>query len=98
MISRTGTGIGTGDGGDPEIARVAAVFADPRPARVLMAPADGRTLPAGRLAEEAGVAASTISNHLAVLLQTSCSDLWRLTRPPRRRVRPRYPAMRGETV
>jgi DNA-binding transcriptional ArsR family regulator len=34
-----------------------------------MALADGRALPAGRLAEEAGVAASTISNHLAILLQ-----------------------------
>ena len=54
--------------GDPDIARVAAAFADPRRARVLMALADGRALPAGRLAEEAGVAASTISNHLAILL------------------------------
>ena len=33
-----------------------------------MALADGRALPAGRLAEEAGVAASTVSNHLAILL------------------------------
>lgn len=72
MSGRTGTGTGTdagsGGGGDPEIARVAAVFADPRRARVLMALADGRALPAGRLAEEAGVAASTVSNHLAILL------------------------------
>lgn len=66
MSSRTGTDIS--GGGDPEIARVAAVFADPRRARVLTALADGRALPAGRLAEEAGVAASTISNHLAILL------------------------------
>jgi DNA-binding transcriptional ArsR family regulator len=35
---------------------------------VLVALADGRALPAGRLAEEAGVAASTVSNHLGVLL------------------------------
>lgn len=34
-----------------------------------MALADGRALPAGRLAEEAGVSASTISNHLTVLLK-----------------------------
>lgn len=54
--------------GEPDIAGLASAFADPRRARVLMALADGRALPAGRLAEEAGVAASTISNHLAVLL------------------------------
>lgn len=54
--------------GEPDIARVASAFADPRRARVLMALADGRALPAGRLAAEAGTAASTISNHLAVLL------------------------------
>jgi DNA-binding transcriptional ArsR family regulator len=56
-------------GGEPDIAQVASAFADPRRVRVLMALADGRTLPAGRLAEEAGVAASTVSNHLAVLLE-----------------------------
>lgn len=54
--------------GEPDIAAIASAFADRRRARVLMALADGRALPAGRLAEEAGVAASTISNHLAVLL------------------------------
>jgi DNA-binding transcriptional ArsR family regulator len=35
---------------------------------VLVALADGRALPAGRLAQEAGVAASTVSNHLTILL------------------------------
>ncbi|MFB8003191.1 ArsR/SmtB family transcription factor [Nocardia sp. NPDC056000] len=54
--------------GEPDIARLASAFADPRRARVLMALADGRALPAGRLAEEAGVAAYTISNHLSLLL------------------------------
>lgn len=54
--------------GEPNIAGVASAFADARRARVLMALADGRALPAGRLAQEAGVSASTISNHLAVLL------------------------------
>ena len=58
----------TAAGGDPEIAQVATAFADPRRVRVLMALSDGRALPAGRLAEEAGVAASTVSNHLAILL------------------------------
>ena len=55
--------------GEPDIAAVASAFADTRRARVLMALADGRALPAGRLAEEAGVSASTISNHLTVLLR-----------------------------
>ncbi len=54
--------------GEPVIATIASAFADPRRARVLMALADGRALPAGRLAAEAGVSASTISNHLTVLL------------------------------
>ncbi|QUQ63021.1 ArsR/SmtB family transcription factor [Kutzneria sp. CA-103260] len=57
------------EAGDPDIAHLASAFADARRARVLMALADGRALPAGRLAEEAGVAASTISNHLAILLE-----------------------------
>ena len=56
-------------GGEPDIARVASAFADPRRVRVLIALADGRALPAGRLAEEAGVSASTASNHLAILLE-----------------------------
>jgi DNA-binding transcriptional ArsR family regulator len=54
--------------GEPDLAHVAVAFADPRRVKVLMALADGRALPAGRLAEEAGVAASTVSNHLAILL------------------------------
>jgi DNA-binding transcriptional ArsR family regulator len=58
----------TSSTGEPEIAAVASAFADPRRARVLLALADGRALPAGRLAEEAGVSASAISNHLTVLL------------------------------
>lgn len=55
-------------GGEPDLAAVASAFADPRRVRALLALADGRALPAGRLAEEAGVSASTISNHLAQLL------------------------------
>jgi DNA-binding transcriptional ArsR family regulator len=64
----TGTGSGAAGAGDPDLAHVAVAFADPRRVRVLIALADGRALPAGRLAEEAGVAASTVSNHLAILL------------------------------
>ena len=41
-----------------------------------MALADGRALPAGRLAEEAGVAASTVSNHLAILPDHGLVTVW----------------------
>jgi DNA-binding transcriptional ArsR family regulator len=54
---------------EPDLAAGAAAFADPRRVRVLVALADGRALPAGRLAAEAGVAASTVSNHLGILLE-----------------------------
>lgn len=63
-------------GGDPDLAHVAVAFADPRRVRVLVALADGRALPAGRLAEEAGVAASTVSNHLAILLDHGLVTVW----------------------
>jgi DNA-binding transcriptional ArsR family regulator len=55
--------------GDANIAAVAAVLADPARCRVLAALGDGRTLPASMLASEAGVAASTASEHLARLVQ-----------------------------
>lgn len=55
-------------GGEPNLAVVASAFADPRRIRILSALADGRALPAGRLAQEAGVAAATASSHLAHLL------------------------------
>ncbi len=55
-------------GGEPDLAVVAAAFADPRRIRILLALADGRALPAGRLAQEAGVAAPTTSSHLTHLL------------------------------
>jgi DNA-binding MarR family transcriptional regulator len=45
----------------------AALLSDPARARVLLALADGRALPASMLASEAGVAASTASEHLAKL-------------------------------
>lgn len=54
--------------GDADIARTCALIGDPSRARVLMALADGRALPAGMLAGEAGVSASTISEHLRRLL------------------------------
>jgi DNA-binding transcriptional ArsR family regulator len=61
-------GMAEANGGEPDLALVATAFADARRMRVLMALADGRALPAGRLAQEAGVGASTISNHLGLLL------------------------------
>jgi DNA-binding transcriptional ArsR family regulator len=54
--------------GDADIAPIAALIGDPTRARVLMALTDGRALPASRLAVEAGVAPSTVSEHLARLL------------------------------
>jgi DNA-binding transcriptional ArsR family regulator len=54
--------------GDADIASVAALLADPGRCRVLAALGDGRALPASMLASEAGVAASTASEHLARLV------------------------------
>ena len=56
--------------GDADIATVASAIGDRSRARVLMALLDGRALPATVLAAEAGVAASTISEHLARLVDT----------------------------
>ncbi len=55
--------------GDADIAPVAALAADPGRARILLALGDGRALPASVLADEAGVAASTASEHLSKLVQ-----------------------------
>lgn len=54
--------------GDADIASVGALVADPGRARILLALGDGRALPASVLADEAGVAASTASAHLARLV------------------------------
>ena len=54
--------------GDADVAAVAALVGEPTRARVLMALADGRALAASTLAAEAGVAASTVSGHLARLV------------------------------
>ncbi len=47
---------------------MAALFAEPARSRIVLALLDGRALPASRLASEAGIAASTASEHLSVLL------------------------------
>jgi DNA-binding transcriptional ArsR family regulator len=56
-------------GGDADISTVAALFADPTRARVLMALADGRSLPATVLAGEAGVSPQAASTQLKRLTQ-----------------------------
>ncbi len=53
--------------GDADIARAAALFAEPARAKVLMALADGRALSASVLASEAGVSAPAVSAHLTRL-------------------------------
>jgi DNA-binding transcriptional ArsR family regulator len=54
--------------GDVDLARAAALIGDPGRARVLRVLTDGRELAASVLAQEAGVAASTASVHLAKLV------------------------------
>jgi DNA-binding transcriptional ArsR family regulator len=54
--------------GDADIAALGAVLADERRARILLALGDGRALTATVLASEAGVAASTASEHLRKLV------------------------------
>lgn len=54
--------------GDADLASVGFLLAEPARARVLQALGDGRELPASMLAAEAGVSASTVSEHLARLL------------------------------
>ena len=61
--------------GDADVAHVAALFADPTRARVLVALADGRSLPAGVLATEAGVSAQAASAQLARLRDNGLIDV-----------------------
>lgn len=67
MVTQRG-GRQSGTGGDVDLATVGALLAEPARARMLQALMGGRALPAGLLASEAGVAASTASTHLARLL------------------------------
>ncbi|WP_243726744.1 ArsR/SmtB family transcription factor [Actinocrispum wychmicini] len=55
--------------GDVEIAEIGTLLADRSRCRVLMALIDGRALAASVLADEAGVARSTASSHLAKLTE-----------------------------
>jgi DNA-binding transcriptional ArsR family regulator len=55
--------------GDTDISPLGALLADPARGRILLALGDGRALAASVLADEAGVAASTASEHLAKLVR-----------------------------
>ena len=59
----------------PDISAAAGLLADRSRAAVLMALYDGRALPAGQLAVEAGVAASTVSGHLRQLVDAGFLDV-----------------------
>lgn len=56
--------------GDADVAAVGSILGNRARARVLLALADGRALPATALAVEAGVAPSTASHHLARLVDS----------------------------
>ena len=64
----TGAALSEPARGEADIAPTGALIGDPTRARVLLALTDGRAQPASRLAAEAGVAPSTVSEHLARLL------------------------------
>ncbi|MGH7922158.1 MAG: ArsR/SmtB family transcription factor [Candidatus Dormibacteraceae bacterium] len=57
--------------GDVDLAALGSLLADPGRCRILLALDDGRALPAGRLAREAGVSAATASSHLRKLQEGS---------------------------
>lgn len=61
--------------GDADIARAAGLFADPTRAQILIALADGRSLPAGVLAAEAGVTAQAASAQLARLREAGLIEV-----------------------
>jgi DNA-binding transcriptional ArsR family regulator len=52
------------EGGERDLARIGALVSDHARCRMLLALGDGRALPAGGLATEAGVSAATASSHL----------------------------------
>lgn len=63
--------------GDVDIAKVAALFADPARARILEALGDGRSLAASVLASEAGVSPPATSAHLNKLREAGLVDVER---------------------
>ncbi|WP_441251649.1 ArsR/SmtB family transcription factor [Kitasatospora sp. McL0602] len=69
MTTTTAGRVGDQVSRQTDIARAAALIADPSRARILKALSDGRALPAGSLAEEAGVSGPTASSHLGKLVE-----------------------------
>lgn len=61
--------------GDADIAAAAALFSEPARARMLMALADGRALPASMLAGEAGITAQATSSHLKRLREAGLVEV-----------------------
>jgi DNA-binding transcriptional ArsR family regulator len=77
MTSELPAEISTGDSRrDPNdlIATIGMLVGDPARCRMLLALTDGRSLPAGRLAYEAGVRPSTASSHLSKLAAAKLID------------------------
>lgn len=56
--------------------RIAALLADPAREAMLMALADGRALPAGELADIAGVTSQSASGHLRKLVEGGVISVW----------------------
>jgi DNA-binding transcriptional ArsR family regulator len=67
-------------GGDADLSVVGAVLADRSRCKILLALADGRALPAGMLASEAGVSAATASSHLHKLCAAGMLEVFRTGR------------------
>jgi DNA-binding transcriptional ArsR family regulator len=60
----------------PGLANMASVLADPAREAILVALADGRALPAGELAEAAGVSPQSASRHLHKLVEGHLLEVW----------------------
>lgn len=63
--------------GDVDLAALGSILSDRSRCKILLALGDGRALPATTLADEAGVAASTASEHLARLVEARLISLER---------------------
>lgn len=61
--------------GDVDLAAIGRLLADPGRCRMLLAVSDGRDLSASALAAEAGISASTASEHLAQLVDAGLLDV-----------------------
>lgn len=60
----------------PGLANIAAVMADPAREAILIALASGRALPAGELADAAGISPQSASRHLQKLVGGGLLDVW----------------------